>query len=77
MFAAAFGVTSRQSGDDGARFLTSADQVLVDPTDEVTPFVFPVGDVADAFVQVAMPCMGSVGLGEPMSTQITLTAVAP
>ena len=67
---------ARQSGDEGVVYLTAQTQVLREPADELTPFVFPAGDVGDAFIQVAMPCVGSVGLGEPMTTQITLTAVA-
>ena len=76
LFAAIVGVGARQNGEEGVVSLTTQDQVLREPADELTPFVFPAGDVGDAFIQIAMPCVGSVGLGEPMTTQITLTAVA-
>jgi hypothetical protein len=79
LFALAVGLTTEQ-GVDGIAFLTKQNQTLVDAADEVTPFVLPAAEVADAFVQIAMPCIGStaVGLpGEPMTTEITLTAVAP
>ncbi len=75
-FAAVTGVASRQSGEEGVTYLRTQDQALLEPADELTPFVFPAGDVGDTFIQIAMPCVGSVGLGEPMTTQITLTAVA-
>jgi hypothetical protein len=76
-FAAWIGMAARQSGDEGGVYLKTQDQPFLDPADEATPFVFPAGDVADGFLQVAMPCVGSLGLGDPMTTQITLTAVAP
>ena len=77
LFSAAFGLTARGNGEEGGVYLTTLDQVLVDPADEVTPFVFPAAAVADAWLQVAMPCVGSVGLGDPMNMDITLTATAP
>ncbi len=71
-FAAAIGLMTTATSAEGGIYLTTQDQVLVDPADELTPFVFPAAAAADAYIQVAMPCVGSVGLGQPMTTDLTL-----
>jgi len=56
--------------------LTTQDRLLPDANGS-TPFTLDAGAAQDASANVEMPCVGSVGLGDPMTTNVTLTAVAP
>jgi hypothetical protein len=50
---------------------------LLPDADGTTAFTLAAGDTQDASPSVELPCDGSVGLGDPMTMDITLTAVAP
>jgi Tol biopolymer transport system component len=69
-------VTLWLSGGQVGTPLSTADAPLVG-ADGATPFTL--GPAADQELStgVDLPCVGSVGLGEPMTTNVTLTAVAP
>jgi hypothetical protein len=56
--------------------LSTHDRLLVD-ADGSTPFTLEAGASQDASPKVEMPCAGSVGLGQAMTTEIDLTALAP
>jgi hypothetical protein len=56
--------------------LSTQDRLLVD-ADGTTPFTLAAAAAQEASPSIEMPCVGSVGLGDPMTTNITLTAVAP
>ncbi|MFY9580726.1 MAG: hypothetical protein WAQ33_15540, partial [Gaiellaceae bacterium] len=56
--------------------LSTQDRLLVD-ADGTTPFTLAAGTAQEASPSVEMPCVGSVGLGDPMTTNVTLTAAAP
>ena len=56
--------------------LTTDDRLLVG-ADGTTPFTLDAAAAQDASPTIEMPCVDSVGLGEPMTTEIMLTAVAP
>ena len=56
--------------------LSTQDRLLVD-ADGTTPFTLTAGAAQEASPSVEMPCVGSVGLGDSMTTNLTLTAVAP
>jgi hypothetical protein len=64
------------SGGSAATALSKADAPVVG-ADGSTPFAL--GPAADQELStgVDLPCAGSVGLGDPMTTNVTLTAVAP
>jgi len=55
--------------------LTTDDRLLVG-ADGTTPFTLDAAAAQDAFPNIEMPCVDSVGLGEPMTTEMTLTAIA-
>jgi hypothetical protein len=56
--------------------LTTQDRLLPD-ADGSTPFTLAAGAAQDASPNIEMPCVGSDGIGQPMTTNVTLTAVAP
>ena len=58
--------------------LSTQDRTLPDPVDGVgTPFLLAAGASHDLLIGVGMPCAGSDGIGQPMTTTVTLTAVTP
>ena len=63
-------------GSDTGTPLTTADTTVVGQ-DGDTPFVLAAAADHEFSPSVELPCEGSVGIGEPMTTQITLTAVQP
>jgi Calx-beta domain-containing protein len=75
VFRAVFGLLVGPGGGVGIG-LSTRDRFLVD-ADGTTPFTLAAGAAQDAFANVEMPCVGSIGLGDPMTTNVTLTAVAP
>jgi Tol biopolymer transport system component len=56
--------------------LSTHDRLLVDEGGS-TPFTLAAAATQQGSPQIEMPCVGSVGLGDPMTTSVTLTAVAP
>jgi Tol biopolymer transport system component len=46
-------------------------------TDGATPFTLAAAADQELSAGVDLPCVGSVGLGDPMTTNVTLTAIAP
>jgi hypothetical protein len=56
--------------------LTTADTTVIGQ-DGSTPFVLASAAAHEFSPSVELPCEGSVGIGEPMTTEITLTAIAP
>lgn len=78
VFRASVGLPGSQGGGVGIG-LTTADRALPDPEDTsgLAPFVLAAAASHDFFIQVEMPCAGSDGLGQAMSMDVTLTAVAP
>ena len=75
IFRAAFGLLVGTGGGVGIG-LSTQDRLLVD-ADGATPFTLAAGAAQEGFPNIEMPCVGSVGLGDPMTMDITLTAVAP
>lgn len=64
------------SGGPAATPLGKADTSLVG-ADGTTPFSLGAAANQELSAGVDLPCVGSVGLGDPMTTNVTLTAVAP
>jgi Calx-beta domain len=64
------------SGGQAATPLAKTDTPLVGP-DGTTPFSLGAAADQEFSTGVDLPCAGSVGLGDPMTTNVTLTAVAP
>jgi alpha-tubulin suppressor-like RCC1 family protein len=64
------------SGGQAATPLAKTDTPLVG-ADGTTPFALGAAADQELSTGVDLPCAGSVGLGDPMTTNVTLTAVAP
>jgi hypothetical protein len=64
------------SGGQGETPVSSAGGPLL-RTDGTTPFTLGASATQEFSTLVDLPCDGSVGLGEPMTTNLTVTAVAP
>ena len=56
--------------------LETRDRLLVGG-DGATPFTLAAAAAQDISPSVEMPCVGSIGLGDPMTFNVTVTAVAP
>jgi len=69
-------VTLWLSGGQAATPLSPSNAPLVG-ADGTTPFILGAAAAQDFSAGVDLPCVGSVGLGDPMTTNVTLTAVAP
>ena len=62
-----------QGGSNEGAALTTQDRAVTGPS---SPVVLPSAAARELSVQVEMPCEGSDGLGQPMTMEVTLTAVA-
>jgi TolB protein len=69
-------VTLWLSGGQAATPLSTSNTPLVG-ADGATPFTLGAAADQELSAGVDLPCVGSVGLGDPMTTDITLTATAP
>ena len=69
-------VTLWLSGGQAATPLSTSNAPLVG-ADGSTPFTLGAAADQELSAGVDLPCVGSVGLGDPMATNITLTALAP
>ena len=69
-------VTLWLSGAQAATQLSTSNTPLVG-ADGATPFTLGAAADQELSAGADLPCVGSVGLGDPMTTNITLTAVAP
>jgi Tol biopolymer transport system component len=69
-------VTLWLTGGQAATSLSTANTPLVG-ADGTTPFALGAAADQELSAGVDLPCVGSVGLGDPMTTNVTLTAVAP
>jgi Tol biopolymer transport system component len=69
-------VTLWLSGGQAVTPLSTSNTPLVG-TDGATPFSLGAAAEQELSAGVDLPCVGSVGLGEPMTTNVTFTAVAP
>jgi Tol biopolymer transport system component len=74
VFRASFGLLLSEGGVGIG--LTTRDRLLAG-ADGTTPFTLDPAAAQESFTNVEMPCVGSLGLGDPMTMDITLTAVAP
>lgn len=64
------------SGGANGTTLTTEDRPLIG--DNGTDPLVLVGHQAHDFdIEIELPCVGSVGIGEPMTTNVTFTAIAP
>ena len=69
-------VTLFLAGAQAATALAKTDTALAG-ADGSTPFTLGAAADQELSTGVDLPCVGSVGLGDPMTTNTTLTAVAP
>ena len=69
-------VTLWLTGGKGTTPLSTSNTPLAG-TDGTTPFSLGAAADQEFSTGVDLPCAGSVGLGDPMTTNVTLTAVAP
>ena len=69
-------VTLWLTGGQAATPLSTSNTALVG-TDGASPFTLGAAADQELSAGVDLPCVGSVGLGDPMTTNFTLTAVAP
>ena len=65
------------AGEGVPTSLSTTDTVLLGDADNSTPFTLREAAASELSISIQPPCVGSVGLGEPMAMDLTFTAVAP
>jgi hypothetical protein len=65
------------AGEGVATSLSTTDTVLLGDADSGAPFTLREALANEISISIQPPCIGSVGLGEPMAMDLTFTAIAP